>query len=134
MQIQDYDNIAPSEMRPVFGLHAELCKALANEHRLAIMYSLRGGEKCVSDIAADLDLSVQNVSQHLRTLRQRQLVRSRKDGQTVYYSISNPKFIQACTLIREALFEQHQAEGQSLLAGELLGPMILTPLQSGEQR
>jgi ArsR family transcriptional regulator, virulence genes transcriptional regulator len=103
-------------MRPIFEMHAELCKALASEHRLAIMYALKDGEKCVGDLAAELQISVHNVSQHLRILRQRLLVRSRKDGQTVYYSITNPKFIQACGLIRQALLEQHHEEGLSLRA------------------
>jgi ArsR family transcriptional regulator, virulence genes transcriptional regulator len=105
-------------MRPIFEMHAELCKALANEHRLAILYYLKDGEKCVGDIAAELDISVHLVSQHLRILKQRLLVRSRKEGQTVYYSITNPKFIQACSLIRQALIEQHSAEGQSLRVAE----------------
>ncbi len=107
------------DMRPMFELHAQLCQALANEHRLAILYSLKDGEKCVSDLATELDIAVPNVSQHLRVLRQRLLVRARKEGQTVYYSITNPKFIQACTLIRQALLEQHRAEGQSLLAADV---------------
>ena len=87
-------------MRPLFEMHAEMCQALANQHRLAIMYALKDGEKCVGDVAAELDISVHNVSQHLRILRQRLLVRSRKEGQTVYYSVTNPKFVQACGLIR----------------------------------
>jgi DNA-binding transcriptional ArsR family regulator len=120
MQIRDNKNTFYSEVRPLFGLHAELCKAMANEYRLAILYTLREGERCVGDIAADLDTSVHNVSQHLRILKQRQLVRSRKEGQTVYYSITNPKFIEACTLIRQALLEQHQQEGQSLQAAGFL--------------
>ena len=48
------------------------------------------------------------------------LVRPRKDGKTVYYSITNPRFIEGCTLIRQALIEQHQAAGRSLLAADLL--------------
>jgi DNA-binding transcriptional ArsR family regulator len=118
------------DMRPLFALHAELCKALANEHRLAILYSLKEGERCVGDLAAELDISVHNVSQHLRILRQRLLVRSRKDGQTVYYSITNPRFIEACTLMRQALLEEHKAEGQSLLAAGLAEEMTTPPTYS----
>jgi ArsR family transcriptional regulator, virulence genes transcriptional regulator len=106
-------------MRPLFVMHADMCQALANEHRLAIMYMLKDGEKCVGDISAELGISVPNVSQHLRILKQRLLVRPRKEGQTVYYSITNPKFIQACALIREALIEEHRAEGESLQAAGL---------------
>lgn len=111
-------------MKPLFAMHADMCQALANPHRLAIMYSLKDGEKCVGDIGVELGISVQNVSQHLRILKERLLVRSRKEGQTVYYSITNPKFVEACALIREALIEQHRAEGQSILA--VVDSMIAT--------
>jgi DNA-binding transcriptional ArsR family regulator len=102
------------DMRPLFKMHANVCQALANEHRLAIMYGLKEGERCVSDIAEEVGISVHNVSQHLRILRQALLVRPRKEGQTVYYSIANPKFMEACGLMRQGLIEEHQAEGQSL--------------------
>jgi DNA-binding transcriptional ArsR family regulator len=120
MQLDEHGNPSPAALKPLFHIHAELCKALANEHRLAILYDLSQGEKCVSDLAAEIGISVHLMSQHLRVLKERRLVRSRKDGQTVYYSITNPKFIQGCTLIRQALIEQHQAQGESLLAAELL--------------
>jgi ArsR family transcriptional regulator len=121
-------------MRPLFAMHAEMCQALANEHRLAIMYTLKDGETCVGDIAAQLGISVHNVSQHLRILRQRLLVRPRKEGQTVYYSVTNPKFVQACALIREALLEEHRAEGESLRAAGLLDSIstISTTSHKGE--
>ena len=112
--------MALGALESVFGMQAELCKALASPHRLAILCSLREGEMCVGDLARALDVSVPNTSQHLRLLQERGLVRSRKNGQTVYYSITNPKFTQACTLIREALIEQHRAAGECLLAAENL--------------
>jgi DNA-binding transcriptional ArsR family regulator len=101
-------------------MHAELCKALGNEHRLAILYALGQGELCVGDLATALGIPVHKVSQHLRILKERLLVQPRKDGQTVYYSITNPRFIEGCTLIRQALVEQHQAQGRSLLAADVL--------------
>jgi DNA-binding transcriptional ArsR family regulator len=104
------------DMRPLFKMHAQVCQALSSEHRLAIMYGLKEGERRVSDIADDLGISVHNVSQHLRILRQALLVRPRKEGQTVYYSIANPKFMEACGLMRQALLEEHQAEGTALHA------------------
>jgi ArsR family transcriptional regulator, virulence genes transcriptional regulator len=123
---------ASVDMRPLFKMHAQLCQALGNEHRLAIMYGLKEGERSVGDIADDLGISVHNVSQHLRILRQAQLVRSRKEGQTVYYSISNPKFIDACAIMRQALLEEHQAEGQSLQsAGRVLDSLDTQPEEQG---
>ena len=120
MQMTDSGNPAPAELRPVFRMHAELCKALANEHRQALLHAIGDGERCVSDLAGKIGISVHNVSQHLRVLKERRLVASRKEGQTVYYRVTNMKFIQACALIREALVEQHLAQGESLQAAELL--------------
>jgi len=121
MQIQDNIPAPPSpDLKPVYRMHAELCKALANEHRQALLHAIGDGEKCVGDLAVEIGISVHNVSQHLRVLKERRLVASRKEGQTVYYHVTNMKFIQACSLIREALVEQHLAQGESLQAAELL--------------
>ena len=105
------------DMRPLFKMHANVCQALANEHRLAIMYSLKEGERRVSDIAEEVGISVHNVSQHLRVLRQALLVRPRKDGQTVYYSIANPKFMDACGLMRQGLHRRASGRRASPSAG-----------------
>lgn len=126
MQIQDNktsgQKLTVNDAHPLLEMHADMCQALANKHRLAIMHLLKDEEKCVSDLASELGISVHNVSQHLRVLRERLLVRPRKEGQTVYYSVTNPKFIQACALIREALLEEHSAAGQSLRAAAGLDP------------
>jgi ArsR family transcriptional regulator, virulence genes transcriptional regulator len=121
MQIQDnVPSDQSADLKAVYRMHAELCKALANEHRQAILHAIGGGEKCVGDLATEIGISVHNVSQHLRVLKERRLVMSRKEGQTVYYRVTNMKFIQACALIRQALVEQHLAQGESLQAVELL--------------
>jgi len=121
MQIQDNIPAPPSaDLKAVYRMHAELCKALANEHRQALLHAIGNGEKCVGDLATEIGISVHNVSQHLRVLKERRLVAARKDGQTVYYHVTNMKFIQACALIREALVEQHLEQGESLQAAELL--------------
>lgn len=118
----------PDVLWTLFGMHADLCKALANEHRLAILHALGPGELCVGELATTLGIPIHKVSQHLRILKERMLVRSRKDGKTVYYSITNPRFIEGCTLIRQALVEQHQAAGESLRAAELLDALQLATI------
>jgi len=107
-----------ADLKPLFRMHAELCKAMANEHRQAILHAVCSDEKCVSDLAAEIGISVHNVSQHLRVLKERRLVASRKDGQTVYYRVTNQKFMEACVLMRQALIEQHLEQGESLQAAE----------------
>jgi ArsR family transcriptional regulator len=108
-----------ADLKPLFRMHAELCKAMANEHRQAILHVICDEERCVSDLAAEIGISVHNVSQHLRVLKERRLVASRKEGQTVYYHVTNKKFMEACALMREAIIEQHEAQGESLHAAEL---------------
>ncbi len=109
-----------ADLKPLFRMHAELCKAMANEHRQAILHAICSSEKCVGDLAAEIGISVHNVSQHLRVLKEHRLVASRKEGQTVYYHVTNQKFMEACGLMRQALMEQHLAQGESLQAAELL--------------
>ncbi len=120
MGIKEPRTLAPSELKPLFRIHAQLCKALANEHRLAILYALSQGEKRVSDLAGELDLSIHNVSQQLGVLRERGVITSRREGQNVLCSVTNPKFIQACTLIRQALVEHHRSEGTYVLTAEVM--------------
>lgn len=109
-----------ADLKPLFRMHAELCRAMANEHRQAILHAICRDEKCVGDLATEIGISVHNVSQHLRVLKEQRLVASRKDGHTVYYHVTNMKFIEACNLMRQALIEQHVAQGESLQAAELL--------------
>lgn len=121
------------DMRPLFKMHANVCQALASEYRLAIMYSLKEGERRVTDIADEVGVSVHNVSQHLRILRQALLVRFRKEGQTVYYSIANPKFMEACGLMRQALLEEHQAEGTALHAAAGIFDPVASQFLGGDE-
>jgi len=115
-----------ADLKPLFRMHAELCKAMANEHRQAILHAICNQEKCVGDLAAEIGISVHNVSQHLRVLKERRLVASRKEGQTVYYHVTNQKFMEACSLMRQALIEQHQEQGESLQAAELYDARLRT--------
>jgi ArsR family transcriptional regulator len=123
----------PADLKPLFRMHAELCKALANQYRLGILYALSQKEMCVTDLASALEIPVHNASQHLRVLKDQMLVRPRKDGQTVYYSMTNPKFIQGCTLIRQALLEQHRELGESLLAPGVLDAIQHLPLPTAAE-
>jgi ArsR family transcriptional regulator len=52
------------------------------------------------------------VSQHLSLLKAQSLVQTRKDGQTVHYSLSDRRIIQACTLIRSVLLDKMKERGQ----------------------
>lgn len=66
----------------------DVLKALADETRLRALFALRGGELCVCQVIALLDLAPSTVSKHLAVLRAARLVESRKDGRWMYYRLS----------------------------------------------
>lgn len=101
----------------IFKIHAEFCHILANEKRLRIMWILQSGERSVSDIAKVLDLSVTNVSQHLKVLKNQNAVAERKEGKQVFYRITNFKFIEGCKLIREGIIENYKTRSEVFLKG-----------------
>lgn len=70
---------------------AKLLKALANESRLMILCSLVTDELNVSELNDRVELSQSALSQHLAWLRRENLVQTRRDAQTIYYSLQGTK-------------------------------------------
>lgn len=68
---------------------AELFKIFGDSTRIRILYVLFESEMCVCDIAQLLNLSQSAVSHQLRLLKQSRLVKSRRDGKTVFYSLAD---------------------------------------------
>ena len=64
-------------------------KVLGDPTRLRIVMALIGGEMCVCDLAAFLELSESAVSHQLRRLKDLALVKNRRDGQILYYSLDD---------------------------------------------
>jgi len=67
-----------------------LLKALANEKRLMIVCILSQGEKNVGELEQFVGLSQSALSQHLARLRRDGVVETRREAQTIYYSIKDP--------------------------------------------
>jgi len=95
----------------LFDLHSSFCSIFASPIRLRILWMLDVGEKSVGEIAKKLDVSLPNVSQHLRLMRDLGAVRTKKAGRTVYYSNANPKFLSGSKLIQEGLMEELKKRG-----------------------
>jgi ArsR family transcriptional regulator len=68
---------------------AETFKALSDPTRVRIVSLLAGDELCVCDLAAALDMSQSAVSHQLRTLRDLRLVRWRRDGRQIFYTLDD---------------------------------------------
>lgn len=67
--------------------------AMANPKRLLVMCTLLKGEKSVGDLAEIVDLTPAALSQHLGKLRALRLVSTRRDGQTIYYSLASAEVL-----------------------------------------
>lgn len=96
----------------IFELHADVCKTLASGTRLKILALLGNGEMSVGELAETIGVSLPNVSQHLALLKAHHLVSARKEGQSVFYSLSDRRIIQACTAIRAVLLDQMKLRGE----------------------
>jgi|Deesub1362B_J571_1020462.scaffolds.fasta_scaffold00011_207 ArsR family transcriptional regulator len=100
--------------KKIFELQAEICKTLTNPKRLEIIHALKNGERTVTELVNILGIPKANVSQHLGVLRTKGILKARREGVNIYYSISNPKVIQACSLMREVLIEQFREKNSIL--------------------
>lgn len=101
-------------MKHLYELHADVCKTLANPKRIEIINLLRSGEMPVAELLKKTGLLKANLSQHLAVMRSKGIVKSRKEGLTVYYRIANPKIVKACDLMREVLYELMRERGKML--------------------
>ena len=93
---------------PEVGAAVQIFKALADETRLKIAFSLTLEEElCVCDVAAVIGSSVATASHHLRYLRTQALAKSRKKGKMVYYSLADDHIHQLVKVAHE-----HSTEGE----------------------
>ena len=91
---------------------AMICQALSDPKRLRILYALGSDERSVGDLAAELGVSIANVSQHLGVLRSRGLVDSRREGTSVFYRLAYPETMEACRVLRSIIARQLADEGR----------------------
>jgi DNA-binding transcriptional ArsR family regulator len=80
---------AASDLKANAKIAATMLKAIANESRLLILCNLEGKELSVTELNDHLDLSQSALSQHLAVLRKDGLVKTRRESQTIYYSLSD---------------------------------------------
>jgi DNA-binding transcriptional ArsR family regulator len=83
MKTMDFDTMQRNATDAV-----TLLKGLANESRLMIMCVLTEGEVSVGELNKRIELSQSALSQHLAILRDQGLVKTRRESQTIYYSLA----------------------------------------------
>jgi DNA-binding transcriptional ArsR family regulator len=80
---------------------SELMKTLGHKDRLMVLCHLASGEKSVGELASLLDIPQSPLSQHLARMRKESLVKTRREAQTIYYSIASGKAGRMIELMHE---------------------------------
>ncbi len=88
------------------NLIVEVFRMLADPTRIRVLWMLTGGELSVSELAEQVGKPAPSVSQHLAKLRMARLVRTRRDGTTIFYSLENEHVSQ---LVADAVFNAEHA-------------------------
>jgi rhodanese-related sulfurtransferase/predicted transcriptional regulator len=103
----------------LFDAFASVAHALGSGRRAEIVDVLAQGERSVEELASEISQSVANTSQHLRLLARAGLVRTRRDGNRVYYRLASDRVAELWAAVRDVATE-HVAE-VNVLAADYLG-------------
>ena len=94
-------NINPVELAPKAAQAESFLKALANRHRLMVLCELHKGELSVTRLQEAIGLSQSSLSQHLARLREDKLVKTRRESQTIFYSLADENVSRVIALLYE---------------------------------
>ena len=117
--------------KQLYSQIARIGKAVCHGYRLELLEYLAQGERTVDALAKLTGLSVANASQHLQVMRQSGLVKARKEGQYVYYSLADDEVVRLVTSMRK-LAETHLAEVERLVRTYLTVKDELEPVPRAE--
>lgn len=89
--------------REIDQLHAEICQCLADPRRISILYALSEGPRNVGQLMEAVGMDRPTASRHLKVLRERSMVRTERDGVSIYYSLTDDRVIEALDVLRAVL-------------------------------
>lgn len=87
-------------------MEVAMFKALAHPIRLKIVKKLINGELCVCDLNEDVDFTQSNLSQHLKILKDANILIQRRDGLKILYSIKNPEILDVIKIIENIILKE----------------------------
>jgi ArsR family transcriptional regulator, virulence genes transcriptional regulator len=90
----------------LYRIKAGFCKTLADPTRQMMIAELRSGEKTVGQIAEIIEITQPSASHHLAILREGGVVKTRREGANIYYSLVTTKIVEACDIVHEILMSQ----------------------------
>jgi ArsR family transcriptional regulator, virulence genes transcriptional regulator len=97
----------------LYKLKAEISKTFADPKRLMIITELKEGEKTVSELVEGTGIAQAVISRQLGILRSRGIVKPRRSGNNIFYSIADMRICAACDIVHEVLMDQ-LADNRSL--------------------
>ena len=120
-----------SPKKQIFTHFAQIAKAMASPNRLELLEALAQGERSVEKLAAATGMPVANTSHHLQVLREGGLVRSRKEGVQVIYSLSDDEVPHMLACLRR-VGERYLAEVELIVREHFANDEGLRPVNHQE--
>lgn len=93
------------DIEEIWGDLADLFKVFGDSSRIRILYKLLEDEYCVQDLANSLDMTQSAVSHQLKVLKMNKLVKNRRDGKQIYYSLADDHVSTILSMGREHIEE-----------------------------
>lgn len=94
-------------------IRSEILKALAHPARVLIVHALTGGDRCVCELNALIDIDQSNISRHLAVLKRAGIVADRRDGMRVFYHLKAPCILKALKCAVEVI--RNDASNRNIL-------------------
>jgi DNA-binding transcriptional ArsR family regulator len=99
-----------ADLKALAERQASLCGVFANAKRVLILWSLIEEEKSVSEIASDIEASLQCTSQHLHLMKDMGILDSRRDGQMIFYNIVEDGLSERCQHLLQSCMGRRPAD------------------------
>ncbi|MCR5592098.1 MAG: metalloregulator ArsR/SmtB family transcription factor [Lachnospiraceae bacterium] len=94
------------ENAEIWGELADLFKIFGDSSRIRILCMLQEGESCVSDLAGRLSITESAVSHQLKVLKMSKLVKNRREGKQIFYSLADDHVSTILSMGREHILEE----------------------------
>jgi DNA-binding transcriptional ArsR family regulator len=91
--------IDPDVLRAAAGKAVGALKVLANEDRLLLLCQLSQGEMCVGELEEKLAIRQPTLSQQLGVLRAEEVVNTRREGKSIFYSVADPAMLEILAVL-----------------------------------